>query len=384
MKRESKMKLFVLAHNLTVAGGLSVGQNFINGLRVVRPKWHYLFVVPSGCGYENLVYPEHSEVIYFKNKWGGGGRLFFDLVILRRLVNRYQPHRILCLGNIGFANTTSKQAILFHKPQMIYPEKHYCNETIMGKLKNKAIKYKIKQCLKNTQLVFCQTQTAKKRFAITFNYNGIIKLCPNAVSEFTKQKGETTNPFDFKGPSKKYFNLFCLTKYYAHKNIEAIVNTFDKHRSSLENFRCYITIHASQHKKAGKLLSDIKRKRLDNQIINLGPIPQDKLSAYFLHCDGLILPSLLESFSGTYLEAMFFKCPIITSDLDFAHEVCGDGAMYFNPWSTDSILEAILKLKNDENYRKKIVKAGGEQIGQFYSDWRTIVDNAASDIESIL
>jgi hypothetical protein len=36
----------------------------------------------------------------------------------------------------------------------------------------------------------------------------------------------------------------------------------------------------------------------------------------------LLLPTLLESFSGTYIEAMHFERPIFTSNLDFAKEVC--------------------------------------------------------------
>ena len=30
------------------------------------------------------------------------------------------------------------------------------------------------------------------------------------------------------------------------------------------------------------------------------------------------MPTLLESFSGTYVESMYFEKPILTSDLDFA------------------------------------------------------------------
>ena len=38
------------------------------------------------------------------------------------------------------------------------------------------------------------------------------------------------------------------------------------------------------------------------------------------------LPSLLESYSGAYVEAMSFGVPIVTSDRDFAREVC-DGRL---------------------------------------------------------
>ena len=51
----------------------------------------------------------------------------------------------------------------------------------------------------------------------------------------------------------------------------------------------------------------------------------------------MILPTLLESFSATYIEAMFHGKTILTSDLDFARDVCGEAAFYFDPLNPQSI-----------------------------------------------
>lgn len=85
----------------------------------------------------------------------------------------------------------------------------------------------------------------------------------------------------------------------------------------------------------------IKSRGLEDSIINVGPLSQQDLGAFYKHCDALVMSTRLESF-GTYLEAMHFGMPILTSDLDFAHEVCGDAALYFNPWNAESIRDAIL------------------------------------------
>ncbi len=44
---------------------------------------------------------------------------------------------------------------------------------------------------------------------------------------------------------------------------------------------------------------------------------QKELAGYFCNSNALLLPALLESFSATYLEAMYFGLPILTSNLDF-------------------------------------------------------------------
>jgi glycosyltransferase involved in cell wall biosynthesis len=110
--------------------------------------------------------------------------------------------------------------------------------------------------------------------------------------------------------------------------------------------------------RGNRLLTTVHRFRLEDRIVNLGYIELSVIPAYFGHCHALLFPTLLESFSTTYLEAMHCGLPILTSDLDFAHEVCGPAALYFDPWSPDSIAEAIIRLRSDERLRRDLAEAG--------------------------
>jgi glycosyltransferase involved in cell wall biosynthesis len=116
----------------------------------------------------------------------------------------------------------------------------------------------------------------------------------------------------------------------------------------------------------------------------VGPVEQEELHAYYGNCGGLILPTLLESFSGTYLEAMQFKCPILTSDLDFAHDVCGPAARYFDPFDTSSIRDAILELMKTPARRDELVQAGVERRRTYVRDWDSIVADALAELESLV
>ena len=80
------------------------------------------------------------------------------------------------------------------------------------------------------------------------------------------------------------------------------------------------------------------------------------------------MPTLLESFSGTYVESMFHKKPIITSDLDFAKAVCDNSAIYFNPLDEADILEKNLKVFNNDKIEKSMIEAGTIQL-QKLSTW---------------
>ena len=116
----------------------------------------------------------------------------------------------------------------------------------------------------------------------------------------------------------------------------------------------------------------------------MGPLKEGELAGYFLNADALFFPSLLESFSATYLEAMHFGLPILTSDLDFARYICGDAALYFNPWNPSDIIEKICILRDNNNLRKKLVDEGRQRISSFFKSWEEIIADLISDLESLV
>ena len=81
----------------------------------------------------------------------------------------------------------------------------------------------------------------------------------------------------------------------------------------------------------------------------------------------MFLPTLLECFSASYAEAMVMKKPILTSDLGFAHTVCKDAAVYFDPDDAHDVADKIVKLMNSPEQQAELVSKGTEQLSQFGS-----------------
>ena len=84
---------------------------------------------------------------------------------------------------------------------------------------------------------------------------------------------------------------------------------------------------------------------------------------------------LLESFTGTYLEAMHFGLPILTSDLDFAHGLCGDAALYFDPHDPHSMRHAIQRIRDDLETRQQLRQRGRARLGSMLNDWDDIANH---------
>jgi glycosyltransferase involved in cell wall biosynthesis len=57
--------------------------------------------------------------------------------------------------------------------------------------------------------------------------------------------------------------------------------------------------------------------------------------------DGLLFLSTDESYGFPLVEAMFMGLPVVCPDLPYAHALCGEGAIYFDPLSIDSLRTAI-------------------------------------------
>ena len=79
----------------------------------------------------------------------------------------------------------------------------------------------------------------------------------------------------------------------------------------------------------------------------------------------MFLPTLLETFSASYPEAMIMEKPIITSNLSFAKDICASSAEYFNPLDPEDIAKKILNLYSDKNRYNQLIEFGKKQVKIF-------------------
>lgn len=92
----------------------------------------------------------------------------------------------------------------------------------------------------------------------------------------------------------------------------------------------------------------------------------DNILAYlYKNASVFVFPSLYEGFGIPVLEAFASNCPLVCSNTSSLPEIAGEGAIYFDPYSEDSIKNAIIKVLEDTNLRNNIVKAGGERLKNF-------------------
>ena len=74
-------------------------------------------------------------------------------------------------------------------------------------------------------------------------------------------------------------------------------------------------------------------------------------------CDVLIMPSLEEGYGYPVPEAMTVGLPVVCSDIEVFHELCGDSGIYFNPLSVEDFRDAVkASIENYEMYSNKVIE----------------------------
>ena len=378
---QTSLRIAVVAHALRAAGGLSVGRNMIDALVRVAPGHEYCFIVPDGVGYEPLCACAPRSQVHLCRPMGVLGILRYDKYLLPRVIDTFKPDVVLALGNLGLLNPPCPQAVFLHQPHLLYPDKHFGPRNLKNKVRHRYLKWHFHRQLTKTQLILCQTQVVANRVRNIYGFSGRISVCGTSVSPSLLHSSTAAQKPKALASYNDRFKLLYITRYYPHKNIEGIVDLFHRYREELADVVVFLTIAPDQHPNAARILRRISKLGLRNHIVNLGLISHEHVGDYYRHSNALLMPTLLETFGIPYLEAMATDLPIMTSDLDFAHEVCGNAALYFDPWNAGTVKDAILQLKNDQELQGDLVEKGKTRLQKTFRSWDEIAGGVLGELE---
>ena len=373
------MTLFINAINLSSAGGLNVALNFLRGLCQRAPDDMTVCVAaPRQCGYEAMESPSMRLFWLPDGATNWVSRLYTDYVWLPSLIQKIRPDVVFTMGNFA-TPTTVPQVVLLQYPHPAYADEReiwHCL-SLLDALNVRVRNYVFGRRLRYASILLVQTETMQQRIRRRYPQLPAIGLLPNAYTQLTGQT-EYILPF-VKEPGQRY--LMCLSRYYPHKNMEVLVDVARLIRQRSLPYRILLTIEPTQHRKARRLLDSIRHYGLADLLINIGTVPTTGIPSLHEQVDGLVLPTLLESFSATYVDAMHFGVPIFTSRRDFSEGICEDGAYYFDPLSARSIVSAITTGFADPVLMARKVEAGRLRSASL-PDWADVAQLGLAVIRS--
>lgn len=162
-------------------------------------------------------------------------------------------------------------------------------------------------------------------------------------------------------------NIISVSSTAAHKNLSIIPFVARELKNARLKFQFHLTLPADSdvwHKVA----LESEKLGVADFIVNHGVCSQSALAELYRSMDICFFPSLLETFSATLLEALYFNLYTVASDMDFNHEIMQDAALYFEPTDCETAASQIIKIVGDDSL-KKLLKQRMQQRLSIYGDY---------------
>lgn len=100
----------------------------------------------------------------------------------------------------------------------------------------------------------------------------------------------------------------------------------------------------------------------------LGPQDRRGIADLLASSVALVMPSFTETVGLPMLEAMSFGVPVIAADRPYAHAICGDAAVYFDPGDPESLVQVCERVADDQSTRSHLIGAGRDRIRALQRD----------------
>ena len=357
------MKLLINTSNIKNSGALQVTLSFLEEIR--QNRIHKFAIILSEAVYsqieiskfgDNFEFYNISLVLPFKKSF----RKYLKSMV--KIEKDFSPDCVFSVFSPTYWTPKTIHVTGFAYPWIINPDSEYIKSLPIKKrfLQTLENKFKSFYFKGNSKYFIVETEDVKKRlfkylrvplsqiYVVSSTYNHYFGIENNGLR--TKIKLNKKN--------KNEFRVLTVSLNFPHKNLIIIRNIcISLLKKNIFDIRFYVTLPESDYQ---KLFGSFTK-----YVINIGTFQASSGPSIYNQCDILFMPTLLECFSGTYPEAMISRRPILTSNLDFAHSVCGDAAIYIDPFNPDKIVDAILELKLDKKLYASLVDKGLKRVKGF-------------------
>jgi glycosyltransferase involved in cell wall biosynthesis len=151
------------------------------------------------------------------------------------------------------------------------------------------------------------------------------------------------------------------------KNIARMLQAFDAFKETTRSNIKMVIVGAKMFntKDIEKTYKEMKYK---SDVVFTGRLAPGEIEIAMGGALALTYVSYFEGFGIPLIEAMYANVPVITSNATSLPEVAGNAALITDPFSVNSIKEAMIKIYSDENLRNDLINKGREHCKKYSWD----------------
>jgi glycosyltransferase involved in cell wall biosynthesis len=223
------------------------------------------------------------------------------------------------------------------------------------------------------------SEYSKKDIATHFNispekidvaYNGandIFELLPELQKCGVKK--ELTDDCDY---------FISIGDLSPRKNIVRMLKAFNAFKKT-SGSKTKLVIVGSKMFLNSEMEKTYQQSEFKDEIIFTGRLTDERLKLVLGAAKALLYVSYFEGFGIPIVEAMYADLPVITSNVTAMPEIAGNAALLVDPYSIDSIKEAMFAIDKDETLREKLIENGRIRRNDF--SWDHTADKVWESIE---
>lgn len=203
---------------------------------------------------------------------------------------------------------------------------------IAYKFKHYIFEYVLKSQIKNSKAIITPTKSVAKQIQSFYGEEAFMKtqfIYEGVNYELMENKKTDSN--------KKYENYFLYVgNFYPHKNVDRLIEAF----TMLENPNIKLKLVGPDNFFSKKIKQKLSGRKLCN-IKFIHNVNNKNLANFYKNAKALVNPSLSEGFGLPIVEAAYFGCPIVASDIHVFQEVTSGCYTKFDPKDVSSIAKAL-------------------------------------------
>lgn len=315
-------------------GGISIRDSLVQMLNANALKARYVVFVAHDA---NLDAPTNPNLKIVKLPALLSKKVmvpFTYRTVLEHYIRTAKASVVLNLGDV-IIKTRAKQIYVLDWPYVLDVHPKVLADMSVRDRTIVSVKFLLHRLyFKEPAVIVAQTPAIRSMLIERYGLSDV-RVIGNAPTQSARGKKD-----NFSVPLPDKIRLLCPSLYYPHKNLEVLLDVAEAIKRRGDAY-CIITTVTPQSPSSSRFVASITKRGLQDVLINVGQVKISQMEDLYSQCHGILLPSLLESFSIVYPEAMAQGLPILTSDLWFARAVCDAAAAYFDPTSPPDILRAI-------------------------------------------
>jgi glycosyltransferase involved in cell wall biosynthesis len=305
-------------------------------------------------------------------------RFYWDQFEMRKLVKELKIDLILSLLNFGCINPSVKQ-LNFQAGPTPFCQNYIKTLRLKGKIDTSIRRKLLHMTMKASEVII--TPSKAMRDMIRDFYSDIKESKFKVIHHaFDKERFLNSNPLP-SDVEKRLINIepdtikiLYVSHLIPYKGYDVIIKAAKRLREWKTRFKFIVTMERVDWPEGYDLyLSMIEKFGLSKNLLILNRVPEDAVANLYKQCDIFMFPSLCESFGFPMVEAMGSGLPIVAAGTPVNKEICGKGALYYDPLDAEEAAQKVRLLIEDNAVAEKLKQNAITQLANAHINWDVYV-----------